>query len=284
MILRYINTKNQELYLSGGTYLADSAGLFDFEWRYNGVNNKSRGGRIESFYRDISEFNLPIEIHAYDRRQFYTALTRLYSIVDMDVAEKRPGRLVLDTDEYMECYIVGSTKTEWKDNIRTVLNGIKLVTERPFWCRDVRFSYYPGGADSGGAASGLDYLFDYAFDYAAGSNIQIVENDNYTAADFEMVIFGAATNPTVTIGANIYTVGTDAKPVVLYAGDRLVINSRGASIKQIKPDGEVVNRYGWRDFVHDVFAPIPSGKNVMSSNAYFDLTMFQERSEPRWNL
>ena len=89
----------------------------------------------------------------------------------------------------------------------------------------------------------------------------------------------------IIIGRNVYAVD-----LTLKEGEVLTIDARDKSITLKKADGSEENvfykRVGTQILGSGsyVFQPIPAGSNVVSwSNKYvFDLTIFDERTEPRW--
>jgi hypothetical protein len=285
MKIRYENHNGEVLKLSEGNYILDPSGIFDYEWQYQSTNLGGHGGRISKFYRDLVEKDITLYVRGDTRRAFDGNLRDFFDVVEADVLETAPGRLVLDTGEYMICYLVASKKT-FCSGVFTMISGARIVTEKPFWCRDVAYRYDPNRIDtedqSGYVDPYLDYKFDYKYDYKRGTNIQTIHNDFIEGTqgnDFEMTIYGFVDQPLIMIGNNSYRVHT-----TIYPTERMVINSRNRTVKRYKPDGEIVDLFNFRDKTHSVFSKIAPGVGVVSSNAAFDLTVYQERSEPLWNL
>ena len=109
-----------------------------------------------------------------------------------------------------------------------------------------------------------------------------IDNDHYAACDFRLIIYGPCDNPEIRINGHLYKV-----TVHLAAGDYLEIDSRDNTVYQVKLDGRRINLFNQRDKESGIFEKIPTGRCSVywaTEGFGFDLTLFQERSEPVWNL
>lgn len=73
----------------------------------------------------------------------------------------------------------------------------------------------------------------------------------------------------------------------LYAGEYILIDSRDHTVYRYLIDGRKQNLFNQRNKESDLFQKVPSGRCAVLWNAAafgFDLILFQERSEPAWNL
>lgn len=70
----------------------------------------------------------------------------------------------------------------------------------------------------------------------------------------------------------------------LDTGEHLIINSVDKVVRKVKNNGEVINQFYLRDRDFYIFEKIPAGRNpvVWSGEYGFDITLLMERSEPRW--
>jgi hypothetical protein len=284
MNIKYVNHNGKILNLAGDQYVINFDGIFDYDWQYKHTSFGSRGGRITKFYRDMLEKTVKIYVKAKTQHELDQNLRSFFETVEADVLETIPGRLVLDTEEYLICYLIASKKT-LGSGVSVMICGAKIVTEIPFWCRDVLYHYgqnVAAGSPEVIIDPFLDYMYDYDYDYSSGTNVQTITNDFIAGTEgshFEMTIYGYAEQPIVTIGDHPYQVHVTAQ-----AAERIVIDSRTQTVKLHKPNGEIENIYRFRDKENSVFALIPPGVSTVSANAMFDLVIYQERSEPRWNL
>ena len=93
------------------------------------------------------------------------------------------------------------------------------------------------------------------------------------------MIYGTVENPSVTIGANTYTVNAKVG-----AGETLLVDSLAKTITLVNAYGQKINCFDKRSRESYIFEPIPSGMNTVSwsGNFKFELTVIEKRSEPRW--
>ena len=72
--------------------------------------------------------------------------------------------------------------------------------------------------------------------------------------------------------------------IVLESGERLEIDSRTETITKVMAFGEKVNAFHNREKGKTFFVRIPPGRQNVSWTGKFgwDLTIYEERSEPKW--
>ena len=104
-------------------------------------------------------------------------------------------------------------------------------------------------------------------------------NESPYDTQFRMSIYGPVREPLVMINGCRYYVN-----VLLEENEYLEINSRVGTIYKTLNDGTKENCFHLREMDNAVFTPISPGRNRVSwSGEYrFDLTIFEERSEPKW--
>ncbi|MFP3156342.1 hypothetical protein LQZ18_18340 [Lachnospiraceae bacterium ZAX-1] len=276
MNIKYINSKGIEINLSEFPYILKPDNLFDYGWDFDAVDFVD-GGKIKKFKKGLQTKSLELYICASTRAEFNANLRNFFDIVGADIANLSPGKLMLDTEEYILGYIYASEKALSPTGLSTMVNGFSFACESPFWTKDVTYSFYPGSTSP--SSDGADYLYDYLFDYTAGNDVEIINSDSVMGSDFLMNIWGAVDTPSISIGANVYIVNT-----VLYTGEFLQVDSRKKTIVRYKNNGEQVNEFESRDMSSEFFKKIQPGLNVIETNCAFDLTMYQKRSEPLWNF
>lgn len=125
----------------------------------------------------------------------------------------------------------------------------------------------------------LDYPYDFAFDYMSLEQNQSLTNPEYFASHFQLIAYGACTNPSIIIGGHKYEVDCE-----LGVGEYLVINSRTKKVYKVETDGTIVNQFNLRNRDSYIFEKMPSGSNAVLWNGLFgfDVTLLEERSEPKW--
>ena len=126
-------------------------------------------------------------------------------------------------------------------------------------------------------------IADFPYDFLADlGRFTTVKNDSAYACNWELVIKGPVTAPAVVI--NDIFIGVEEVSIPVNAS--LVINSRDKTILLVYSNGETENFFGYRIKAEGnyVFEKIPHGTFTASVNDSFEwsLTLFDERSEPKW--
>lgn len=283
MELKYINHKGAVLDLSDWPFVLQSEGLFDYEWGYNATNTGKRGGHISSFFRDVAEIEAEICIHSLNNDGFAKALNLFFDTVEADISANKPGRLELPGKWYLPCYIIASSENLWRQGIKTDLKHVKIVSEYPWWCLDVAYSFganYKTDEGGQGEYGFLDYPIDYAIDYTVSATVKIVNNEGIEPASFRLVMYGPVEDPMVKIGGNQYRVETQVG-----AAEWVTIDSRDRTVLHHTAAGIDLPAFNNREKAHSVFTPIPEGMNhVTEANCFFDITLYVGRSAPIWIL
>lgn len=254
-------------------YHYSGATLHDYQRTYEAV-----GGKITQWTEEITDWSLDIVVAgttAEDRNAMIEAF-------EYDVLKMKPGKL-WSGDYYLECYVTASSKDQWWFDEGHMHASITITAEKPKWIREF-FKVFGKGRDVD--ETGIDYAHDWSFDYANNLSVSWAVNTNIVDAPWRMRMYGPTDEAVnVIIGTNVYAVD-----VKLKEGEVLTIDTRDKSITLRKADGTEENLFYKRVGTQIlgsgsyVFQPIPAGSNVVSwSNKYvFDLTIFDERAEPRW--
>lgn len=204
-------------------------------------------------------------------------------IFDAEMSLGKPGTLVVDGQWRQHCYvtktstsaaswIVGSPSTQsWTV---VLLDGV--------WTRLLPVEHFmPVTAQD----TGLDLPNNLPLDLAAGGFTRYVQNDSLVPEDWRMTIFGPATGPHVTIGANIVEL-TGSIP----AGAYVTIDSKTRTITLTDNNSVTQNVFDWGvrstgvGSGNYVFERIPAGQHIVSwpSSFGFDLQLVESRTDPTW--
>ena len=276
MIIKYVNSENKEVVLNEKPYKVLASDLTDYEWETVEQNN-----RIVRFTKDIVEKELNIDIMSSSKASTQEYGSKLNEIFDKDIYNNIPGKIYID-DYYMHCFIK-SCKKGRKGNGIIRSYEYTLITDYPFWIKETAYQYLPEPPDAVKYANlEKGVLFpEFPFDFAPVRGEKILENPSFTDSNFILTIYGFAESPQVSIAGHPYRVET-----TIYEGERLVIDSRKGTVKKIGRLGEVVDCYNSRQKDYSVFKKIPAGLNVFQWSGGFgvDITLFDERSEPKWSL
>lgn len=277
MPIYYENSQGVKIDLLSGNYRLQTADLFDYSWTYTNMARLRHRGSITKFVKEIKEKKLMLSILADTREAYYAAVNIFFETTDYDVVRMSHGRLWVG-DHYLQCYIIASEKTEWEYGITSLDNQITVLTDYPFWIREKALNYLPSG-QTPSADPFLNYPHNYPYDYSYDGSKTYLNNDHYSDCHFKMDIFGPVINPSVVIAGVPYEVTTEVGE-----GEYLTIDSRDKTVLRWTDTGECVDEFNNRRRDPGIFTPIPSGASLVSWNDSFgfDITLFQERSEPKW--
>ena len=258
--------------LENGVYL-NSNELRNYSWEYDVVNN-----RISRFYRSVTSRKLPLVVCCSTKEEADDARNRLLEVAEADVEALLPGKIY--TGEYYTTgFITESKKSDYRVHGRTCKIDLILTSQDPAWSRETVHVF--GSTDKGAAASrsGFDFPFDYDYDYSVSTASRQVVNNTVKSSKFKLKIYGEATDPAVMINGHAYKVNGMVK-----AGESLLIDSLNKTIVLTTVSGTKINWFNNRDRHDYIFEPIPPGANNILYNGSFkfDLTIIEERSEPRW--
>jgi len=262
MRMQFRNHDGQSIWFGDGQYYINESDVYDYKWDYEVSKNDV------TFTHETIDKTIPCTVVGENRVEL---ANELYNIIDKDVREGIPGRLIIG-DYWIEGYFYGHNASKYSSGkiIRLDLSFVSTST----WVREElhNFRKEPPTSDY------LEYDYDYEYDYTPEVDYSHITNHDYTSSDFVMTIFGACTNPTITIAGYPYTVNVE-----LGVGDSVEINSLNKTITLRKSNGELVNVFYARDKDHYIFQPIPSGTSeVEYEDIDFDLLLLQKRSVPKW--
>ena len=258
--------------LDHGVYLNENE-LRNYSWDYDVINN-----RISRFFRSVSSRKIPLLICCTTAAEANAVKNRLLDLAEADIDATLPGKIFVG-EYYTTGFITESKKSDYRINGRFCAVDLVLTSQDPSWNRETVHVF--GSTDEGAAASrsGFDFPFDYAYDYSVSTTSRQVVTDTIKNSKFKLRIYGEATDPAVMINGHAYKVNGRIR-----AGETLLVDSLNKTITLSTATGSKVNWFANRDRHSYIFEPIPPGvSNVIYNGAFkFDLTIIEERSEPRW--
>lgn len=266
------NTNSQEY---GGRIF--SAAFHDFSWSKK-TYGKRYGERVLGFTKDAKEYTVNLLFGgSYDERK--RVLDLFHSAIENDVMNETPGTLRWD-DFTIKCFII-SSETHPSSSVEGYTeNEVNIYCPDPFWVRTTSSEFYIQDLPEVDTSDAKDYPNQYPFNYLGETRRQsTLTNDSLFSSNWELVINGYAADPKIKIG-NLEI----AMNLVINASEYLTINSRDKTIILTNVFGRKLNRFGYRDVSNYIFEKIPKGlSNVTWNGGYsWTLTLFEERSEPRW--
>lgn len=271
--ITYKNNYGQVVDLMTDAIRVKEANFHDFKWKTNG-RNLQYGSRINSFAKDSVSYTVTFWIYGSVANR-KAILNEFYDITTRDVENNTPGRLTWDK-YYCNCYVTESTTSPTSNDSVTELEVIFFLPI-PFWYMETSQHY---NTLSSAEVNNINYDLpnDAPKDYMSPKD-RLLSNNNYTACDFRISIYGPCENPVVQIAGHDY--GVNAK---VESGEYLVIDSLSKKIYLKTHDGEKVNCFNLRDRDSYIFQKIPVGTLEVgwSDNFTFDITLIESRSEPKW--
>ena len=127
----------------------------------------------------------------------------------------------------------------------------------------------------------------YLMNFLRSEISNYINNSNYTASGFKMIIYGPCINPLIRIAGHIYELRT-----TLYDGEYAVIDSstryaKDRKIVKVKADGTEENLFNSKNNESSNRGRMDSGRTqycVWNGAFGFDIILFNERGTPRWTL
>lgn len=279
---KYVNHVGEVLEFGKDGLFANYNDLRDYSWNYDANKN-----RIENFKKGVVNKTIPVVIVAKTEEEGLLKKNQLFEIFEKDVIAEQAGKIIFGEyypDErridgyYMECYVYASQKSEYLLDKRVLTTTINIVSDTGNWFKETRHNFiYSASIDK----SGRGYEYGYEYDYAMSSgNTNRLKNEHFAPCHFVMKISGYAFEPSITIGDHIYKVHE-----TIQNNEILTIDSKAKTIILTKSDGiQQVNLFSKRDRESYIFEKIPSGDlNVYWNSEFnFHITLYEERSEPKW--
>lgn len=271
----YVNSNNEKIDLLEPPYMLQTGELFGYKWNYESKQRLGGGGKITNIRKDLEERTLTLSIVNYGVENYEEAIDYLHEITDIDVLKKTPGRLYVG-GMYLNCYVTASEKSEWEPEAGYIDVSLTLAVEYPMWVGENPYTFHSFGVSS---TDNKRYPGRYPYRYANGMNSTYIINPHFTNSNFELIIYGPAVNPMVTIGGVPYLVN-----VILEEDEYLAIDSRSRTIIKATKNDERENLYHNRQKGRNFFRKIGPGRQSISWTGKFDfdLIIYEERGEPKW--
>jgi hypothetical protein len=279
MKLYYENSEGTTLDLSGFPYLLTFTDAYGYAWEVESAalgNNKSK---VQKFKRNSKQLSASIAISSRYRTDFTRYMDDFFSTVEVDVVANKPGKLITENGEYMQCYIVESENNRINPLMRLNERNVTIMSPYPFWITEATKHFQPIGREEI-EGDYLDYPYDYSYDYSYETpGIRTWNLDHYATSEFKMTIYGYCENPRILVNGYPYQIfGT------VEENEFLVIDSKNKTVTHYLNNGTTENWFDYRNKENSVFEPLPSGNLTLTwDGSYgFDILAYLERSEPKW--
>ena len=277
MDIFYENHIGERIDLNSENIILQYQEFFNYSW-----DATIRNRKIKGFKRDSATLPVTVAVTAETEEEYLQIIEEFYRIIEKDILAVVPGKLYID-EQYLNCYISGDIKQDAFKGILFQVKNLTLVTDFPYWIKETTYQYLPEKPNQ------VEYttlekgiLFPkFPFDFYSEKGEKTLFNPSFKGSNFILTIYGFAENPQITIAGHPYRVET-----TVYEGERLVIDSIKGTVKKIGRLGEITDCYNARGKQKRVFQKIPPGMNTFQWSGGFGvgITLFDERSEPKWSL
>lgn len=309
MIVKYISGVNQKEFILNQNYeiAIKECNPYDVAWSYDAIENQY-GVTIKKFKKDPKSLEFVFKFRG-SMKTIRENLDAFFGEAETDIYHMLPGKVYVDT-EYLEGYFI-ERKTEPTQEFYGFQQTALFFAPYPFWIRETTYSFLAEAADPITILPGeeepepeitmeqgimfpefpFDFtvregkktkgMFDLPTDLKRVRGTRMINNESYLPCHFRMTIYGPVTDPEIVIANHIYKVET-----TVFVDERLVIDSRNNTVIKIGRLGEETDLYNSRYKLQSVFEKIPPGQQTVTWPAGYgiDITLYDERSEPRWTL
>lgn len=268
--ITYINHVNEVIDIGNGSIFVNENDLRDFAWSVTSKND-----RISAFKKGVVKKAIPLQIVCDSEEEGIAIRNRIFEVMEKDVLAMQHGRITIG-NYYLKCYVTGSRKSEYLKRRGLLTLKLTVHTDFPEWIKESTTTFNYG---AGTAGTNLDFNSDFPFDYTSNLIGQSLNNTGFVESNFIIRIYGACSNPKITISGHDYEVSA-----TFGADEYLTINSIDKTIILTKSNGTTVNCFNLRNRDSYIFEKIAVGMNTVaaSGNFKFDITLLEERGEPKW--
>lgn len=249
--LKYISSKGETVELDGPlTYVGVGEDIRANVWDY-----ELSGHNVINIARKAREVSSPISTTREE-------MDRIQAIFDYDFGNNKPGKLV--SNGWEQRALIAGSQIDWlfADKCNT---EVPMILLDGIWRKLETLQLYPASGDADGTKV---YPYTYDYYYASDYGSRYINIGDVNPVDFQMIIYGYAISPQITIGNNIYHFD-----LVIPEGGYLLVDSRP------KPTVTLVTAEGVRT---NEFAKAERGAGEGSGNYAFE-KIKPGTNEIRWN-
>ena len=263
----YTNHINESIEFGSGGLFVNENDLRNFTWDLS-----TKNGKITSFSRGVVSKTIPVVILSANAED---VKNRLFEVCEKDVLAKKHGKIFVG-DYYLKCFVTASSKSNYLQSKKHTEISLKISTDFPYWVKETTTTF---GYNIISGGKNLDFNNDFAYDYTSNMLDEELNNTGFAPANFRMLIYGPVQNPVVNIGGYTYAVNASVAE-----NEYLAIDSIAKTVILKHKDGSETNCFNLRNRESYLFQKIHSGINLVSitGDFKFDITLLEERSEPKW--
>lgn len=209
------------------------------------------------------------------------ALDELGAVLDRDAAAGEPGSLVVDGT--WRTSALAAAQDVKRVSPWSVAATLKLVLTDGVWRRGETTAF---AIPEASGSTGLDLPYDLPCDLGSPPARSVLPVGGAAPAWARITVYGPVINPYVVIGGNRYQVDATVP-----AGGYMVVDGMAGTVEVVDGNGDSSNAFGAAhrgggagagEYIFEKLAP---GEHEVSwSHGFgFDVTVYEERSEPPWS-
>lgn len=277
--IRYLNNFGQQLSFSvSGSIYNDDTDVLGYRWNFSLSSAPlSYGSRASSFRKGYAEKKVVVQIYAKSKAEYEAKLLFMQEVFERDIEAERPGRLYVNND-FTNAYMIEYLPTEWNNVVNYQTASLTFLIEEESWYTEKKTEFIPGESQQD-LTGVMTFPHGFPATFTKSNTEQYIYNDHFQAAAAKFIVYGSATNPSISIRNHIYTVES-----VLLLNEYLVIDGLLKTVYKVTSSGERIELFYARGKEYYVFEPIPSGRHqvIATGDLRFDIIMYQKRSTPKW--
>ncbi len=268
--VKYVNCLNETFRLDQSNVFIQGNDLYDYSWSITSKND-----RITSLRKGMCSKQITVIIKGKNADECIQIANQMFTVMEKDTLSVRHGKLFIG-DYYLKCYITGSQKNEYVRATGYLKVTLKISTDFPYWIKENTETFNYG---TGSKGTNMDFSRDFPSDYTSNLISKQLNNTGFVPTNFCINIYGACDNPKITMGGHDYEVA-----VSVAKNEYLTIDSIAKTIILTHADGTLENCFNKRNKDSYIFEKLPIGMSNVSANGdfKFDITILEERGEPKW--
>ena len=271
----YVNHLNEKVDLYSGNYTIQNVDSFtSHSLGYDSVvlNNVEQ---FKNFKKELPLYKITLKIEGSESVSHREASNKICDVFNVDIAFEKPGKLYVN-EYYLKCFVFSKNTTRICPGVNSSIHEFQIIATCTYWISD---SHHFFNAPEISSTANKRYPGRYKYRYANGMNTTYLVNLSNTPSHFKMIIGGPTVNPNIEIGENNYLVY-----ITFIDGEQLEIDSEAGTVYKITRYGERINAFHNRQKRKTFFNKISSGMQEVKIplGVSVNLTLFEERSEPKW--
>lgn len=273
MNISYIASSGNTYQLKATQIKIKDANFHTWEFKPEGTE-LANGFRVAKIRKQPATYQIKLIVRGTTEAR-ETILNELHDDFESDVRNMQTGRIVWG-DWYADGYVVVSETVPHPDVDSWTENTIDFYIPSGYWLKETKHSFTKASRPVTGF---LEFPYDFPYDFTPPvASAGTWDSGSSFAADFKMEIKGYCTNPRITINGHVYAINAT---IPWY--NTATIDSRNKTVIRTGT-WNTLNLFDARGKEQSVFEKIPAGVLTLSWGAFdFDLTLYEERSEPKWS-